>query len=354
MLTGALLCAIGVSFILLPLIAVADGQICMFTDASGVFQQVNSLDEVPEAFRDDAQCIREVVRKDVPLAKPRVSGGAPSGLQHRTQYGNLARPEDVSLDGSLRRESMASSIGRIELRWPRKVERLFGRTPVRAMQDAARAVSKAVKQSGFPSHIRTLDQEWQVVFMDADLPEKQIPSYLIQSCHPAWMVPPSSIYVVSQRVSSGCGGSARSHAVADAELAEVLIHELGHAIEFRLIPHQFGVSRVRAEGFATWFEGFASQYSSVISSGAVARKHFRLLKQHPGGAGFTGSAADYARASLVFYVIEEKFRVPGIIKVYERIARTGQGFMEAVKDEFSWSDRRLKEEVGELVRKRVR
>ena len=41
----------------------------------------------------------------------------------------MAQPEDVKLKGTVRKESISSSIGHIELRWPRKVELLFGRTP---------------------------------------------------------------------------------------------------------------------------------------------------------------------------------------------------------------------------------
>jgi hypothetical protein len=274
-------------------------------------------------------------------------GGAP---EITTQYGGLARPQDIELEGSLRKESMASSIGRIELRWPRKVESLFGRTPVRAMADAARAVSRAVKQSGFPAHIRTLDLNWKVVFMDADLPVQQIPEYLIANCHPAWMVPPSHIYVVSQRVAGGCYGSTRSQQVNDAELAEVLIHEIGHAVEFALIPRQFGRNRQRAEGFASWFEGFASKYSSVIPSGSIKKKHLRLVRDNPGSlAQFQGSASDYARAALIFYAVEENFRVPGIMKVYRRIGSKGVGLIQAVQDEFSWGSRRLNSEIQKVI-----
>ena len=44
--------------------------------------------------------------------------------------------------------------------------KIFGRTPVRAMQDAAKSVSRALKKNAFPLELQRFDLDWDVVFMD--------------------------------------------------------------------------------------------------------------------------------------------------------------------------------------------
>ena len=93
------------------------------------------------------------------------------------------------------------------------------------------------------------------------------------------MTPPANIYVVAQRVVAGCGGSKKvKTSVADSELAEVLLHEMGHSIEYQLLAQGIGRERARSEGFATWFEQYASEKSAIIKSGSVKKEHFDLAK----------------------------------------------------------------------------
>ena len=265
----------------------------------------------------------------------------------------LAQPEEIKLSGNVRKENMASSIGRIELRWPRKVEILFGRTPQRAMADAARTASRALKSANFPTALQTLDMNWSVVFMDEDLPESQIPQTLISNCHPAWMTPPSNIYVVAQRVAAGCSaGKNPGTQVADSVLAQVLLHEIGHAVEYQLLGKMQGTDRMRAEGFATWFERYASQYSTVISRGSVKEQHYALARkafQEVPYFAFRGSASDYAQASMFFSAIETRRGVKGIIEVYETMTQDRLTFFPALKKRLYWDEKRLMQEVKRVL-----
>ena len=336
------------------------GELCLYTSEDGRTHQVNSRAEVPAEKRSSATCIENKSYKKNSRPRrsaPQYTTGNYQRRKKRNSAGransHLAAPGDIELRGTVRRESMPSSIGRIELRWPRKIEKLFGRTPVRAMAEAARAVSRAVKKPGFPLHVQRLDIDWEVVFLDADLPTTQIPTYLISNCHPAWMTPPSNIYVVGQRVVAGCGNSARpSTSVADSRLAEVLIHEIGHAVEYQL-DRKPG-ERARREGFATWFEAYVAEFSPLVDKRKItantyarARQSFRMS---PNQFHFSGSSFDYARASLYFFAIERKKRVMGVMEVYDLMREENLDFFSAVEKRMGWNRREFEEEVRKIVR----
>lgn len=268
----------------------------------------------------------------------------------------LADPAEIKLQGSIRSEDMISSVGRIKLRWPRTVEGLFGRTPQRAMVDAARTVGRALKNPGFSPELQKLSIEWSVVFMDGDLPETQIPSHLIQNCHPGWMTPPANIYVVGQRVAFGCGnrGSVLTR-VADADLARVLIHEMGHVLEHEILQDRFFRDRARAEGFATWFESYASQFSDLVRSANIREKQLEmgkgLYRSDFEFSQFSGSSEDYLRAALVFHAIYDRRNISGIMRVYGSLLDDRQiDFYNAIQQALGWNRARLNSEIERLLR----
>ncbi|MCO6431134.1 MAG: hypothetical protein J5J00_09760 [Deltaproteobacteria bacterium] len=305
-------------------------EICIYTDEKGAIRQVNSRSAVPVNFRSKAQCFAET------------SKGA-----------HLAAPEEIKLDGNVRREMMVSSLGRINLRWPRKVELLFGRTPKRAVADAATTASRALKASAFPVHLQTFNQEWSIVFMDEELPETQIPRSLISNCHPAWMTPPGNIYVVAQRVAAGCGGQKITAREANATLTHILLHEIGHAIEFELLRKRLMPDRMRSEGFASWFEQYSSDYSSIIRKGEMRRRYVGLAKQAVAASPtftFSGSGHDYARASLYFHAIVDRRGVRTLSQVYDTMATTRLSFFSAIDKTVHWNRKRLEDEVLRLIK----
>ncbi|RMG39533.1 MAG: hypothetical protein D6719_13000 [Candidatus Dadabacteria bacterium] len=308
--------------------AAAD-ELCFYVNSSGKVKQVNSKKDIPGKYRKSARCVK-----------------APGSS-------NLAAPQDVELEGTTRHENMASSVGRIHLRWPRKVEKIFGRTPQRAMADAARAVSRALKKGGWPIELQRLDIEWQVVFLDENLPEHQIPSYLVNNCHPGWMTPPANIYIVAQRAAAGCGGGRVSTSEADARLAQVIIHEMGHAVEYQLLKDFNPLNRMRSEGFACWFEQYASDFSSVIKRGRVKKFYMALareaIKTSPGSFYFRGSAYDYARASLYFHAVVSKKRIRGLMDVYRLINSDRIPFFQAVDKRLNWSRKKLENEARKIA-----
>jgi hypothetical protein len=189
--------------------------------------------------------------------------------------------------------------------------------------------------------------------MDATVPSSQVPMNLISNCHPGWMTPPANIYVVAQRIAGGCFGQKSSHSVADNELSEVLVHEMGHAVEFYLLKGHGGGDRQRAEGFATWFEEFAARSSSLLSAGEIKSKQLSMAKEafrrSPETFNFSGDAFDYARASMYFHEIENHYGVDSLMSVYKNMAETGIPFDQAVEETLGINRQLLDREVKKFV-----
>jgi hypothetical protein len=309
-------------------LAFADDSACLYQTSEGEIKKVRSLSDVPYEYRKAARCL-----------KP-------------GQSAFLANPEEISLKGNLRREDISTSIGRMKIRWPRKVEKLFGRTPMRAVTDVAETVSRALKTSAFPPFVQNLDTNWQIVFLDEDLPEAEIPANLVKNCHPGWMTPPANIYIVAQRVAGDCSGRKKQKAVADEDLAEVLLHEFGHAVEFHLLRSAFGGNRARAEGFATWFETFASKYSNVVSETRLRQENYRLARtaiERSPGFTFSGYESDYARASMYFVAIVNRSGVNGLMKIYRAMATQKTPFFEAAQSELNMNYEKIEEEIAKIL-----
>lgn len=321
-------------------------ELCLYTSAQGAIVQVNSRAEVPEELRGSARCLPE---KPVSNSTGKAPSLRATPVRVSPNVGGLAAPDDIRLDGNLRSASINSPLGPISLRWPRSVETLFGRTPERAMVDAAGTVSRALKQGSFPPKVQHLRLEWNVVFMEHEPSANEAPPKLISNCHPAWMTPPSNIYVVSERVAAGCGGQKMSPQNADAQLAEILVHEIGHAVEFQLLQPGARFEPARAEGFATWFEEYAGRYSSLIDVAKVKARHSTLaresLKSSPEGYTFAYSLYDYARASLAFRVLTDRRGIPGLLATYRRLARAQLPLEAAACAELGMSDRECRTEL---------
>ena len=312
--------------------ATAEAQ-CIYIDGSGMLQQVNTAGDVPSQFRNTARCAK--------------SGGSVNSQSSSRDF--LAAPNEIQIEGNSRSEYINTALGRVQLRWPRRIESVFGRTPLRATTDAANTVSRALKRSAFPSKLQSLNLDWQVVFMDADLPETQIPTYLIQNCHPGWMTPPANIYIVAQRVAGVCSPGERPSRVADEMLTRVMVHEMGHAVEYYMLDGHGGGDRMRAEGFATWFEQYASGFSSILNQrNIISEAKLRArnaIAASPTQFSFSGSGTDYARAAAFFSAIESRLGARAIADVYGTMVKDDLSFFPAIERSMGWNANRLNEEV---------
>lgn len=318
--------------ILLSSVSFAESQksnVCIYTTAKGRVEQVNSLEDVPDCYKKTAKCFIDNQR--------------------------MAKPDEIRLEGTVRSEEIVSTVGKIHIRWPRKIETLFGRTPVRAMADAANTVGRVLKNPAFPTRLQNLNIEWNVVFLDDNMAEKQIPTYLVTNCHPGWMTPPANIYIVGQRVAGGCGGRVSSTSVADADLTEVLLHEMGHAVEYYLLGTMQNSDRKRAEGFATWFANFAAESSTILNPAEVKKKYFLAGKyavlKDPETFQFAGTFEDYSRASLVFFTIVSARSLRDLMEVYQYVASKQVEFDQAVSAVLHWDTKRLNKEILTFIQK---
>ena len=299
---------------------------CFYLDKRGVIKIADRIDQIPIEYRSNAKC----------------------GLRRDVHYD---RPSQIQLEGNQRSVTMASSIGSIELRWTRDQEKYFGRTPEKALADAAKTASKAVKSGGFPSVISTIDQNWRVIFLDQDLPNAGIPMEIVTHCHPGWMYPPADIFIVAQRVSGGCSsGEKLDVGKADQALARVLLHEIGHGIEFALLSGSSANDPIRAEGFASWFESYAARYSDLVDEKQVEADYRllgkRALAQATVGFSASGTPLDYGLGFLQFSYLVKTRGIYGITHLYQDSLKNGINFQQALLKQLGISSDRLREKIN--------
>ena len=238
---------------------------------------------------------------------------------------DLSAPKDIKLDGLERNVEIASPMGTVHIRWPRSVETVFGKTPERAVLSAMTAIKKTLYSTGFPMEVVNTINSWEMVFIDEKLPSDQIPTYLQRHCHPAWMMPPSNLYFVAQRIVAGCGeqrGQIRlDKSSADKELIKVLLHEMGHAIEFHLLKRNQNIDIRMAEGFATWFTSITAPATGMFGQNEISDIYKSLsiarLDKYGTSTIFYGDDLDYAFSSLPYYFISNKKKAGEVWQLYK-------------------------------------
>jgi hypothetical protein len=271
-------------------------------DGSNFIRQVARLEDVPRQYRSKAKCSSAREAEDAPIAEP----------------------EDVQLTGSVRSSSFSTDLGKMEVRWQRKTEECFGKSPGKAVADAARTVNRALKSARFSAEAKRPARDWQIVFTDREAAVSQFPASISIGGHPGFMVPPSNIYIISDFIPGSCSGSP----VADSVLEQVLLHEMGHVIEHTLLEgSKVAPDRARSEGFASWFEQYSAEY-----------------------AAFDGSPQAYAVSGLRFRAIVDRKGVSGLMRVYSVMAEQNISFDAAVKETLHWNEGTMHREMARLVR----
>lgn len=296
---------------------------CVYANERGDIISAPTLKEVPNRFREKAAC-----RNQQPMEIPSV--------------------DDVSLKGGERSSSFSTPIGKMEVRWPRKVEACFSRSPSRAITEAATAVNRAIRSARFDTEMRSRGGAWSLIFIDQANAVSQFPMELSLGGHPGFMVPPNQIYIVVDFISPSC----TPNQDADARLLQVLLHEMGHVLEYTIAGERgFASDRKRAEGFAAWFESYSAEYATGIPKGAVAKGYRAGVSRTDsiGVSHFTGSAEDYSVAFIEFEAIVARRGVSGLMSIYKRMESESCSFYEALKREFGWDRKALLREVRKLT-----
>lgn len=295
---------------------------CVYIDERGHMVAQATLRDVPPRFRAQAAC-----------------------EDKQPQY--IPNAADVSLRGGERSESFVTDIGRMDVRWPRQIERCFTKNPSRAIAEAASAANRALKSGRFGASLKYGKKDWSLVFIDRASAVSQFPMALSLGGHPGFMVPPNQIYIVTDYISPNCAPEGD----VDSKLIQVLLHEMGHVLEYTLLgSSNVSPDRKRAEGFAAWFEGYSSKYASGISQGAVKNFYRGMVRDQSrvGGSSFSGSGEDYAIASLEFEAVVARKGVAGLMDVYATMSADNCSFYEALSKKFGWDKRALAREVKNL------
>lgn len=304
--------------------ALAEGS-CLYIDGTNFIRQVSRRQDVPSEFRSTAKCSDD---------KPE----------------DIREPNDVELDGTVRATSFSTDLGRMEVRWQRKAEDCFGKSPSRAVKDAAAASNKAIKAARFAPEIKGGKRDWQIAFIDKRAALAQFPADITVAGHPGFMIPPSRIYIVTDFISGNCSGSP----VADGALTQVLLHEIGHAIEFMLVGDlKIPSDRARSEGFASWFEQYSADFAKDIPKGSVTDYYDALAREKLAGdvpAPFDGSAQAYAVSALRFRAVVDRKGIPGLMQVYQAMRDNKESFDAAMKSYTRWSEGDLHREMVRLLR----
>lgn len=296
---------------------------CLYVDAHGNIVQARSLLLVPAEYRSRAVC------KEI-------------------QPDEIAAPSQVELGNESRTAQFATDLGPMRVRWPRSIERCFSSSPSRAVGDAAIGVNRAIKSGRFTSELKQVHREWDLVFTDKATALAQFPVALTVGGHPGFMISPNRIYIITDFVAPDCSGAR----VGDEVLAQVLLHEMGHVLEYLLLGERSSDSdRQRAEGFAAWFEQYSADFTTGIPRGQVSEYYSQLATQalQDGPGGFTGTAQDYAYAALQFKAIVKRRGVSGLMQVYQVMRESRLPFYDAVQRAIGWNRKTLEREMREVA-----
>lgn len=290
----------------------ADG--CVYIDDKNSIRSADSMSVVPRRYRKTATC------KDIGV-------------------GEVAAPNSMDVGRLAREVSFGTSLGTMNVRWPRELERCYRVTPAKAIAEASRTVRQALRVSKLFSEVRQKSRTWDFVLTDRLHAISQVPTDIIRGRHPGFMLPPNRVYILSDFIAQNC----QENPISDRLLAQVLLHEMGHVVEYILLGEPTSMTnRERGEGFATWFEHYASEFSKTIGKDRVSENLRNLGMQHQVALGrkdsFDGTALDYARAAMPFFLLVSKKGTGGVARLY-RDARIKQiPLHEAVRNVFGWSE----------------
>ncbi len=220
--------------------------------------------------------------------------------------------------------------------------------------DAVDSIQKAFARAAailefgkFPISTRKTKYDWRLFVEDSNQDREHSGFVSSERCHTAWMGPPANVFLAVDRLINQCGGDIRrsTQEVLQA-LDETLVHEIGHAVEFRMMGKGFSKrQRWHSEGFATWFEALPSGQN-------FSAKIFNLLKEAKQSfdpnwqpSMFSGSKDDYSRSFSMIAALADKHSTLGVIECYKRMGDSQIRLEQAVEAQFGWSLPRWIEET---------
>lgn len=194
-------------------------------------------------------------------------------------------------------------------------------------------VRTTLERLSFPDSLQQEEYHWQIFLEPARSATRGMLSS--EHCHAAWMGPPSNIFLSVESFLSTCGSRSKQAVHIREELQEVLVHEIAHALEFRLMGRGFARrQRWHSEGFASWFESVAKADS--VHREILETQTSPLFEQLWDPVTFNGTRQDYARSHALIAAISERESIEQLLQVYQQMDQSGMSFAEAVRFVFGW------------------
>ncbi|MFN5061741.1 MAG: hypothetical protein ACK5GN_02740 [Pseudomonadota bacterium] len=280
---------------------------CVYLNDSGQIVPVGSVHRLPRAARQRVVCQDKSID-------------------------DVAAPDALDVGRDTRTAEVNSDLGPIKVRWSRSIERCFATNPARLVSESAQAVNRALRNGRFTESLRYIRREWTIAFVDRNTAVGQFPLALTLGRHPGFMIPPNRIYLVTDYIAPDCA----DREVSDGVLLKVLLHEIGHVLEFILLGERQGPpDRERAEGFAVWFEQYSADFTMGLPKGSVRAYYESLARSARPGQRFTPDPQGYAVSGMRFQKIVERKGIAGLMGVYEIIREQQLPFEVAVERAFS-------------------
>ena len=237
---------------------------------------------------------------------------------------------------SRRRQRVRGPLGAMTFFSPRTLQRHIDRDPRAIVVGAFGRAQRILQSNDFPTFLRGTKYDWQL-FFESSKQHRGAGHLSSQRCHAAWMGPPANIFIAADRLASNCGTADRPPHKIASELHSVMVHEIGHAIEFQLMGKGFGRrQRWHSEGFASWFETLSDGKSTPNSRQEMYRAAQRSFSEDWRPVLFKGAKTDYARSFAMIATVAERTSILTLLKVYQEMDDTNCRFDQAVERVVGW------------------
>ena len=263
------------------------------------------------------------------------------------QFGNAHRIESIRRQlrkkGGVELDSALGTVilyGKSKLLLRRDVRKIHGLL-TQMVPRVFQQVNSVLFKQPFPEHLRADNYSWQL-FLE---PQGRAKSGMLSSerCHAAWMGPPANIFLSVDSFLNSCGSRKSSVLSIEQELHRVLVHEVAHAIEFRLMGKGFARrQRWHSEGFASWFETLSSDWKH---ESLVSNRELELFAHDWNPVTFTGSHQDYARSYSMISTLVDTHSPETLMVIYAAMDSNEMSFSSAVEAVVGWDLARWNQEA---------
>ena len=264
----------------------------------------------------------------------------PGEIHHGYTVDDISELGRVKLTSGQKVNHLESPLGSVAVFSLASLSKHIGPRSESVIAEAFSRAREIMRTRRFPHQLQDAQYKWQIFIKErgARRSEGALSS---ERCHAAWMGPPANIFLSPETLASDCGRARKSSVEISEQLESVLVHEIGHVIEFKLMGRGFARrQRWHSEGFASWFEAYSGgDLVESLRKEAIAdaKRHFRSDWMP---IDFRGTSADYSRSFAMIATIAERSSVSDLLRVYRNMDLEKCRFDEAVQNVLGWDLRR--------------